>query len=63
VDTDRALRVAAAFGPAVTAVAESGIDGPEAAARLAGAGYHAVLVGETLMRAGDRAAAVAALRS
>ena len=36
----------------MTAVAESGIDGPEAAARLAGAGYHAVLVGETLMRRG-----------
>ena len=43
--------------------AESGIDGPAAAAHLATAGYHAVLVGETLMRSSDRAAAVAALRS
>jgi indole-3-glycerol phosphate synthase len=63
VDTERALRLAASFPPSVTAVAESGIDGPAAAARLAAAGYHAVLVGETLMRAADRASAVAGLRA
>jgi indole-3-glycerol phosphate synthase len=63
VDTDRALRMAQRFPPRVTAVAESGIDGPASAARLGAAGYHAVLVGETLVRSADRAAAVAALRS
>ena len=63
VDTDRAVRVAKDFPPGTTAVAESGVDGRVAAARLAAAGYHAVLVGETLMRAGDRAAAVADLRA
>jgi indole-3-glycerol phosphate synthase len=63
VDTERAVRLAAAFPPGVVAVAESGIDGPASAARLAAAGYRAVLVGETLMRAPDRAGAVAALRS
>jgi indole-3-glycerol phosphate synthase len=63
VDTDRAERVAAAIPAGVTAVAESGIDGPRSAARLAAAGYRAVLVGETLVRSGDRAAAVAGLRT
>jgi indole-3-glycerol phosphate synthase len=62
VDTERAERLAAAIPEGVTAVAESGIDGPESAARLAAAGYHAVLVGETLVRSSDRATAVAALR-
>ena len=62
VDTERAERVAAAIPSGVIAVAESGIDGPESAARLAGAGYHAILVGETLVRSSDRATAVAALR-
>ncbi|MHB8464228.1 MAG: indole-3-glycerol phosphate synthase TrpC [Acidimicrobiales bacterium] len=62
VDNDRAVRVAASIPPGVVAVAESGIDGPAAAARLADAGYRAVLVGESLVRSADRAAAVAALR-
>ncbi len=62
VDTERAVRLAASFPAEVTSVAESGIDGGEAAARLAGAGYRAVLVGETLMRSSDRAGAVAELR-
>jgi len=62
VDTERAERLAAAIPSGVTAVAESGIDGPGSAARLAAAGYHAILVGETLVRSPDRAAAVAALR-
>jgi indole-3-glycerol phosphate synthase len=61
VDGERAERLAAAIPADVVAVAESGIGGPEDAARLAGAGYQAVLVGETLVRADDRAAAVAAL--
>ena len=63
VDPTRAARVAAAMPDGVTAVAESGIDGPASAAALAAAGYDAVLVGETLIRSADRAAAVAALRS
>ena len=63
VDTARAERVAAAIPAGVVRVAESGIDGPAAVARLVAAGYEAVLVGETLMRSQDRAAAVAALRT
>lgn len=63
VDTERAAAVAAAIPPGIVSVAESGIDGPAAAARVAAAGYDAVLVGETLVRAADRAAAVAALRA
>ncbi|HXQ59712.1 MAG TPA: indole-3-glycerol phosphate synthase TrpC [Acidimicrobiales bacterium] len=56
VDHERALRVAAAIPADVVAVAESGIRGGDDARRLADAGYRAVLVGETLMRAGDRRA-------
>lgn len=62
VDTKRAVRVAAAIPAGVVGVAESGIAGPDDVRRLAGAGYHAVLVGEALVRSGDPAAAVAALR-
>lgn len=39
--------------PEVTIVAESGIRGPKEMQRLADAGAHAVLVGESLMRSGD----------
>ncbi len=63
VDTGRAVRVAAAMPAGVVKVAESGIRGPEDAARLAGAGFDAVLVGESLVRSPDPAAAVAALRA
>jgi indole-3-glycerol phosphate synthase len=63
VDTERALRLGGRFPTHVTPVAESGIDGPASAARLAAAGYRAVLVGETLMRSADRAGAVAGLRA
>jgi indole-3-glycerol phosphate synthase len=61
VDHERALRVVGAIPDAVVAVAESGIRDAEDARRLADAGYAAVLVGETLMRAADRGAALAAL--
>jgi indole-3-glycerol phosphate synthase len=61
VDHQRALTLGAMIPAAVVAVAESGIRGGDDVARLAGAGYRAVLVGETLVRAGDRRAAVAAL--
>ena len=62
VDTARAARVAPMLPPGVVRVAESGIDGADDAAVLAEAGYHAVLVGEHLVRAGDPSKAVAALR-
>lgn len=61
VDTDRAVRVAGAIPEGVVAVAESGIGGPDDARRLADAGYDAVLVGESLVRSADPAAAVRAL--
>ena len=63
VDTARAVRVGQSLPPHVVRVAESGVGGPEDAAPLAAAGYHAVLVGESLVRSGDPAAAVAALRA
>ena len=62
VDADRAVRVAASIPPGVVRVAESGIRGAGDVTRLAEAGYDAVLVGESLVRSGDPAAAVAALR-
>jgi indole-3-glycerol phosphate synthase len=61
VDTDRAVRLAGHMPSQVVAVAESGIRGPADARRLAEAGYHAVLVGESLVTATDPAAAVHAL--
>ena len=45
----------------VVAVAESGIRDADDARRLADAGYDAILVGETLVRAADRAAALRSL--
>ena len=62
VDTARAVRLAPQMPDGVIRVAESGITGPDAAAVLRDAGYHAVLVGESLVTSGDPAAAVAALR-
>ena len=55
VDHERACGLAARIPPEVTAVAESGIRDGADAKRLADAGYDAILVGETLLRAGDRA--------
>jgi indole-3-glycerol phosphate synthase len=63
VDTDRAVRVAPAIPAGVARVAESGIRGPDDAARLAAAGYDAVLVGESLVTSGDPTEAVRALRA
>jgi indole-3-glycerol phosphate synthase len=62
VDQERAVRVASTIADGVVKVAESGVRGPEDAVTLAGAGYDAVLVGETLVRSGDPAATVEALR-
>ena len=61
VDHDRAERLVGMIPSEVVAVAESGITGEGEARRLADVGYQAVLVGESLMRAGDRRAAVRAL--
>ena len=47
---------------AVTSIAESGIRGPQDVAALFEAGYHALLVGESVVTAGDRAGAIRALR-
>ncbi len=62
VDTDRAVRMAPLMPDGVVRVAESGVRGPDDARRLADAGYHAVLVGESLVTSGDPAAGVANLR-
>jgi indole-3-glycerol phosphate synthase len=61
VDERRALDLAGAIPEGVVAVAESGIGGVADVARLAAAGYDAVLVGERVVTAPDRTAAVAAL--
>jgi indole-3-glycerol phosphate synthase len=56
VDHERACALAAHIPPGVVAVAESGIRDATDARRLAEAGYDAILVGETLVRAADRPA-------
>ncbi len=58
VDHDRAAALAARIPAAVVAVAESGIRDGDDARRLADAGFDGILVGETLIRAPDRAAAL-----
>jgi indole-3-glycerol phosphate synthase len=58
VDQDRACALAARIPADVVAVAESGIRDAADAQRLADAGYDAILVGESLIRAADRAAAL-----
>jgi indole-3-glycerol phosphate synthase len=63
VDRERAARLAPRLPDGVVRVAESGIAGPDDVTRLVDAGYHAVLVGESLVRSTDPAAAVAALRT
>ncbi len=58
VDRARALKLGERMPDGVTAVAESGIRDADDVERLAGAGYTAVLVGETLVRSADRRSAV-----
>ena len=55
-------RLATLLPEDVVRVAESGIAGPEDAARYAAAGADVVLVGEALVRDGDPTTAVAAMR-
>jgi indole-3-glycerol phosphate synthase len=62
VDHDRARRMASLIPDHVVKVAESGVRDASDAAALRGAGYHAVLVGETLVTAADPAAALRELR-
>jgi indole-3-glycerol phosphate synthase len=61
VDHERARRMGALIPEGAVAIAESGVRGPEDARSLRAAGYHAVLVGESLVTADDPAAALAAL--
>jgi len=61
VERHRAERRAPEIPADVVTVAESGARAPADAARLAGAGFDAVLVGEALVRAPDREAAVRSL--
>jgi indole-3-glycerol phosphate synthase len=56
VDHERACGFAARIPAGVLAVAESGVRDAGDARRLADSGYDAILVGEALVRAGDRAA-------
>jgi indole-3-glycerol phosphate synthase len=63
VDTARAVRVGQMIPTELVRVAESGIGGPEDIPALAAAGFDAVLVGESLVRSGDPAKAVADLRA
>jgi indole-3-glycerol phosphate synthase len=62
VDHERAERMGTAIPGTVVKVAESGVRDADDARRLADAGYDAVLVGETLVRAPDPSAMVRALR-
>ena len=53
VDHDRALRMAELIPAGVVKIAESGVRGADDARQLHLAGYHAVLVGETLVTSPD----------
>lgn len=61
VDLERTERLMDAIPPGVKVVSESGIAGAEQISRLRERGVSAVLVGESLMRAADPAAALRAL--
>ena len=60
-DLGLSIRLAGGVGPGVTLVAESGIRTAADVDRLGAAGFDAILVGESLMRQADLAAAAAAL--
>jgi len=62
VDHDRAVRMAPQIPAGIIRVAESGVRGADDARALAAAGYHAVLVGESLVTAVDPVATLRALR-
>lgn len=62
VDHERAVRMAGVMPEGVVRVAESGVRGAADAGSLHRAGYHAVLVGETLVTSGDPAAMIGVLQ-
>jgi len=62
VDLARVAAMGKLLPPSVVRVAESGIHGPADVARLAEGGFDAFLVGESLLRSGDPARALRALR-
>jgi indole-3-glycerol phosphate synthase len=62
VDHERALRLAADIPANVVRVAESGVRDSSDTRRLRDAGYDAVLVGQTVVTAGDPAEMVRSLR-
>lgn len=61
VDHERATRMAQTIPAGVIAIAESGVSTPTQAGELHAQGYRGVLIGESLVTADDRAAAVAAM--
>jgi indole-3-glycerol phosphate synthase len=61
VDLATSEALAATIPAAALAVSESGLNGPDDLARMAAAGYHCFLVGESLMRQADVRAATRAL--
>jgi indole-3-glycerol phosphate synthase len=61
VDTERTARLAARVPSGVALVSESGVGSAEQLRALAAEGVHAVLIGESLMRAPDPEAALRAL--
>ena len=63
VDHARALRMANLIPQGVVRVAESGVRNAGDAAELHSAGYHAVLVGESLVTSSDPSVAVRLLRT
>jgi len=58
VSLETTFRLLRYFPEGITRVSESGIETAEQVQRLHAAGVHALLVGETLMRAGDPAATI-----
>jgi indole-3-glycerol phosphate synthase len=63
VDLGTAERLRASIPDGVLTVAESGVSSPESAARMADAGYDAILVGEAASRATDPAGFIASLQA
>ncbi len=63
VDLATAEAIRPRLGDAPITVAESGVSSPGGAARMAAAGYDAILVGEAAVRSGDPAGFVASLRA
>ena len=63
VDPDTFGRIAPTLPDHVVKVAESGVGGPDDAARFAAEGADVVLVGESLVKHGDPTAAVRAMRA